>query len=266
MPYISAQWREPAASSWIQRIRSSIIQVPIADTRGRRIDLAPWPSYIDSGGIVHFTNNGRPEYDRIKGVRVKPDVLIFATGYVQAFPFLGEGYPTAADADVREIWKRDDPSIGFIGFVRPSFGAIPPLSELQAQLWVLNLVASSRVPKLQPRDEPHYRLLTPPGSRIRYGVDHESYAYQLALDMDAAPGIKEVIEAGWRGCTPGSWYKLPLVWALGANFNAKFRLRGPWRLAEAEAILSGELWDTIKRRGGFFGMHKTVLQKTREGR
>ncbi|KAK3939722.1 hypothetical protein QBC46DRAFT_387095 [Diplogelasinospora grovesii] len=264
MPYISAPYREEGESSIVHKIRSSLIQVPIADTHGRHIDLAPWPANIDCHGVVHFRDNGRKEYQRLKDEKIKPDMVVFATGYTHRFPFLGGAYPTADAADVRDIWSRGDPTVGFIGFVRPSFGAIPPLAELQAQLWVANLLAPERIPRpLLPEDEPHYRLRTSKTARIQYGVDHESYAYQLALDMDAAPSFGEVMASGWAFKDPrdgqhhGAWYKLPLVWALGANFNTKFRLRGPWRWDGASDVLVTELWDTIERRGGFFG-HVTL--------
>lgn len=67
----------------------------------------------------------------MRNEKVKPDVVVFATGYKRTFPFfetenLGGSYPSASDANVREIWKRDDSTVGFIGFVRPNLGAIPP--------------------------------------------------------------------------------------------------------------------------------------------
>jgi len=198
---------------------------------------------------------------RMKDEKVKPDVVVLCTGYRQEFPFLvlpmgntGRSYPTPMNADVRNIWKRDDPSIGFIGFVRPSLGAIPPISEMQAQLWILNLVAPQYIPRqLLPHDEQHYKLNPPKNARVRYGVDHESYIYQLALDMDSAPGALEVVQIGW---TQGSkdWWKLPLVWALGANFNTKFRLCGPWQWGGAVEILTNEFWVTIRRRRLFYGV------------
>ncbi|KAK0612524.1 hypothetical protein B0T17DRAFT_543883 [Bombardia bombarda] len=272
MPYISAPYRSAGESGLVQKIRSSLIQVPVADTHGRHIDLAPWPSRVDSNGLVRFLNNGRPEYDRLKDEEIKPDIVVFATGYTQTFPFFdhdhdhdsataaasgSSSYATPGGLDTRDMWHSSDPSVAFIGFVRPSFGAIPPLAELQAQLWVLSLVCPRLLVQtpLLPTDEPHYRLKMPATARIRYGVDHESYAYQLALDMDAAPSLAEILQLAWVGKTDvaGTWYKLPLVWALGANFNAKFRLRGPWRWEGAEEVLVGELWDTVERRGGFFG-------------
>jgi dimethylaniline monooxygenase (N-oxide forming) len=120
-------------------------------------------------------------------------------------------------------------------------GAIPPLAELQAQLWIISLL--NRLPNpLQPED--NYRLHVSSNSRIQYGVDHESYAYQLAVDMGSAPSFTQVLVRGW---------KITLVWALGANFNTKFRLVGPWAWEGATEVLEGECWETITRRGGFFG-------------
>lgn len=261
MPYISAPYR-PKNPSLIQRIRASIIQCELDPPRpaGRTIEMAPWPTHIDpKTGQIHFRDNGRPEYDRMKDETIVPDVLIFATGYTQTFPFLASepSYPHAAsEANVREIWRRDEPTMAFIGFVRPAFGAIPTLSEMQVQLWLMNLVASNRLPyPLEPKDEGHYRLRPPPGARITYGVDHETYAYQLAKDIGSAPGFWEIVAAGWRATRDrnGMWWKLPVIWAAGAQFNVKFRIRGPYRWDGAVSVLGGELWETISRRGGFLG-------------
>ncbi|RYP51121.1 hypothetical protein DL768_003468 [Monosporascus sp. mg162] len=244
--YMSAQWRPRPPRTLLGGLRSFLVDTPMRDTDGRHIDVAPWPDYIDEDGIVHFRNNSRPEYLAMKDQKIKPDVLIFCTGYKQTLPFLN-GSPS--DADVRGIWRRDDPTIGFIGFMRPNLGAIPPLAEMQAQLWVLHLLAPERIGPLLPEEEPHYRLVSKKNARIRYGVDHESYAYQLALDMNAAPSFWDVVHMGLKG--PG--WKLLLTWALGANFTTKFRLRGPWRWDGAANLMTGELWDTVARRELFFG-------------
>ncbi|KAK0654763.1 hypothetical protein B0T16DRAFT_318386 [Cercophora newfieldiana] len=262
MPYISAPYEKQQNSSLIQRIRSSIIQVPISPTHGRHIDLAPWPSHFDKAGTVNFTNNGRPEYARLSGETIRPDVVVFATGYTQTFPFLSpdSNYHTPSTLDTRSLFHSSDPTIGYIGFIRPSFGAIPLLSELQAQLWTLRLLSPSSLRPLSPKDEAHYKLHQEKSARIQYGVDHESYAHQLALDMSATVGFWEVLKMGWDSDKDmeGAWYKLPLVWALGANFNAKFRLKGPWEWNGAKRVLVEELWDTVERRGGFFAGHITL--------
>lgn len=193
----------------------------------------------------------------MKNTRIRPDLVVLCTGYTQTFPFFDRAdnapreYPVPQETDVREIWKRDDPSVGFIGFVRPSFGAIPPLSELQAQLWALNLLAPQRISHyLSPEDEPHYRLMPPPGSRITYGVDHESYTYQLALDLGSAPGITDILTLAVK---TSSW-RLPLIWGLGVHLNTKFRLQGPWQWDGALGLFtSDEFWQTISRRPILFG-------------
>ena len=204
---------------------------------------------------------------------VKPDIVIFCTGYKQEYPFftehnssLNKKHGKAAkkyavehnERDVRGIWKRDDPSVGYIGFLRPSLGAIPPLAEMQAQLWILNLVAPHLIPRpLEAKDEDHYRLHHPVDSRVKYGIDHESYVYQLGLDMDSAMGFTDIlyrafVDRVWGKADMSGW-KLPIVWGLGANYNVKFRLKGPWRWEEgAEDVMETELWTMIKRRRWFW--------------
>jgi dimethylaniline monooxygenase (N-oxide forming) len=77
------------------------------------------------------------------------------------------------------------------------------------------------------------------------GVDHESYAFQLALDMGAAPTFTHMLrKTNWR-CL--------YTWAMGPNFNTKFRLVGPWaRPGIAVHIMQGELFGVVKRTGGLF--------------
>ncbi|KAF1732456.1 hypothetical protein CRV24_006344 [Beauveria bassiana] len=225
-PYISLPYRPqvPGRRLWLYALRSALVQTPVEDTNGRYVDLAPWPLQVQPSGFVEFVDNGRPEYQKMKERQARPDMMVLCTGYKQSFPFLDRQsnppYATPDTANIRRIWERSDPSVGFIGFVRPSLGAIPPLSEMQAQLWIAHLLARHCIPRPpHPQDEWHYRLRSVPGARVQYGVDHESYVYQLALDMGSAPGLTDVVRLGSL--------KLLLVWALGANFNTKFRLRGP---------------------------------------
>ncbi|KAK5995551.1 Monooxygenase ptmN [Cladobotryum mycophilum] len=222
----------------------------------RTIEVAPIPTHISSDGVAHFPINGRPEADRINQTTVKPDVIIYATGYLQSFPFLNtadnegrKAYPGAFDADVRQIWNSEDPTVGFIGFIRPGFGAIPPLAEMQSMLFTMNLI--NHIPRpLNPDDEWHYRIIHAPNARVTYGVEHDSYAYQLAKDIDAAPGFLEILKISFG--TRKGW-RLPYIWAAGACFNSKFRMTGPWKWDGAAEVMTGELWETIERREGLFG-------------
>lgn len=267
-PYISQPYRPqvPGPQLWLYALRSAFVQTPIPDTQGRRVDLAPWPKSVSDKGVIEFVDNKRPEYTRLQGQIVRPDMVVLCTGYTQTFPFLNNednanelAYPTPDDTDVRHIWKRSDPTVGFVGFVRPSLGAIPPLAELQTQLWICHLLAPHRIPRtLVSEDEHHYKLRPLPGARITYGVDHETYAYQLAMDMDAAPGLWDIMRFfSWD--RKMMFYRLLILWIFGANLNTKFRLQGPWAWGGAfAAMTSDEMWETITRRPILFGKSGSV--------
>lgn len=219
--------------------------------------------------MVEFVDNGRPEYERIKLRTIQPDVIVLCTGYQQTFPFLDDKLKVNTNhlsSHARGIWRREQPTMGFIGFVRPSLGAIPPLAEMQAQLWVLNLAAPRKLPVLNPGDEIHYKLHSKPADRVTYGVDHESYAYQLALDMNSAPGIVDIwrITRTTEILTMHSMCRLLIIWAFGADFNTKFRLIGPWAWDGAiEVLVSDEFWHTITRRPLLFGETLTISELLR---
>jgi dimethylaniline monooxygenase (N-oxide forming) len=125
MPYISKQYR---TNSFVNSLRSYIAQVPLANTHDRMIDLAPFPKEIDEKGVVRFVENGRAEAEVMRKKVCKPDVLVLATGYTQSFPFLDSTYPTPNQANMRTVWKEGDSTVGFIGFLRPSFGKDRPPS------------------------------------------------------------------------------------------------------------------------------------------
>lgn len=277
MPYISPAWRKNTL--W-QRIRACVSQMPIEDVGSKRIQLAPWPTHVRDDGTWAFPDTGRPECEKVKDIKYKPTVVVCCTGYDRTFPFLEERYqPTLDQANVRGVYSSDDVTVGYIGFVRPNLGAIPPLAEMQAQLWVLRLIqwahrrhdhdagkegreekgggkyAQSAQQKtalfahdsnaVDPYDISYQ--LRPRGehdlAHDKGGVDHESYAYQLALDIGAAPTFSFMVRQGPRAL----W-----TWAMGSNFNPKFRLVGPFAdRPMALAVMRGELFEVTSRFGGF---------------
>ena len=101
------------------------IDLPRVEQNGHSVEFAPWPDHIDDEGVIHFQKNDTVESKYQETVKVKPDVVIYATGYTHlSFPFLSEGYPHSRDANVRSLWKEGDESIGFIGFIRPQLGRL----------------------------------------------------------------------------------------------------------------------------------------------
>jgi len=141
------------------------------------------------------------------------------------------------------------PRLGFIGFVRPNVGAIPPMSEMQVMWWLQNL--QGKVQRMDnnhdnPRRIPSYMVL---GRKYQYGVDYGNYMHRLAEDMGAAPTL---------GCLLKS--PKPLValytYCQGQAHIPLFRLVGPYASDECMATTTGELWDVCCRRGGLenFGL------------
>lgn len=109
------------SQSWWNRFRSSMLNVPLRDNNGRNIEVVRWPKLVDETGVMHFEDSD-PRDSLLK--HVKPDVVVMATGYSTNFSFLDNDYPTLSHANVRGIYKDDDVSVGFVGFVRPSIGKL----------------------------------------------------------------------------------------------------------------------------------------------
>jgi dimethylaniline monooxygenase (N-oxide forming) len=173
-----------------------------------RIDVVPFPKSFDGTGRAVLPP---PPAHRSKETgwkeECKPDLVVMCTGYRQDWSWLGEGYPKGPDeCDVRGVCSSKDPSIAFIGFLRPGVGmcspdgpadeagAIPPMAEMQVQLFLL--LSADRIPT--PTSPENYHLLHSPTSRIQYGVDYSTYMAQLAKDMGSAPSLKALmVEYGW---------------------------------------------------------------------
>ncbi|KAK4054707.1 hypothetical protein OIV83_000631 [Microbotryomycetes sp. JL201] len=224
------------------------IDPPFPPTPCRQIDLALWPERVDENGVVHFlpasklaqsAGIDRPEERMMAQRQIRPDLVVFATGYRQDWTWLGEGYAKGPHSvDVREMTSSKDVTIGYIGFVRPGVGAIPPIAEQQAMLWSLMLAGKVSLPT----DEGHYHLLAAKTARIQYGVDHGAYISQLARDMGAAPSL-------WQLYRQYGLHVL-LCYCFGASFVPFYRLTGPFAEPDEMAhIVKTELWSTIKRRG-----------------
>jgi dimethylaniline monooxygenase (N-oxide forming) len=153
------------------------------------------------GDTVFFTD----------GSTARIDVIITCSGYAASFPFL-EG-TVARTVDPREWYKylfyNDDPSLAFVGFVRPIFGSIPGLAELQSR-YVAQVVAGERhLPALSERRRiirrdsafwnSHFRNTS---LRLRGLVDHFLYSDQLARLIGCRPPFWKLLFK-----SPGKWWK-----------------------------------------------------------
>ncbi|KAI1337668.1 hypothetical protein F5Y15DRAFT_417808 [Xylariaceae sp. FL0016] len=273
LPFINVPFKKVGQGPALERIRSKLFATPSPGLKGRQICLASWPSHVDENGQIHFKDNGSPEYQHMKNEIICPDVAILATGYRQDFPFFkdqdvshgGKPYPKPETADVRHIWSQDDPTVAFIGFLRPQIGAIPTVSEMQAMLWVTKLIQQLQpsipmsslscrsLPELRQTEQWHYMLTRDADDRITYGIDHDSYVHQLACDLGCAPSIVDLLRISWARGWRNGWNIIP-AWAFTSQINTKFRLRGPWYWEGAADVLHGEIWTLVERNGGFTGL------------
>ncbi|KAJ7184298.1 FAD/NAD(P)-binding domain-containing protein [Mycena filopes] len=239
MPYINRPYRSrPRLLEYMSRYIDPPEDMP--PQTDFTVDLAPFPShFLPNGRAVFPLIQRRKDAVRMQGRDVKPEVVIYATGYRQEFSFLDKegGYATPGEADVRNVVKSGDESVAFIGFVRPGVGAIPPISEMQAFFWISLLKGQVK----KPLPPPHYHLLVKDTARIKYGVDHSAYMSTLAKDIGAAPGLWEL---WWEHGT-----HVLLCYCFGAAFTTFYRLTGPYRSPLAPETVKTELWDTITRRG-----------------
>lgn len=239
MPYINRPYKN--RSKWMNYI-TEYIDPPEDANSDKVIELAPWICHVEEDGEVKFSR-GTPQQSkiraRIKTIVVKPDIVVYCTGYKQDLMFLDENYARPQDLSIRNITTPEDTSVVYLGFVRPGVGAIPPISEMQS-LWVASLWAGDV--KL-PVSKNHYSLLHAQTARIQYGVDHSAYMSTLAQDCGSSPDLFELY----------SEYGLTVLftYCFGASFTTFYRLLGPHRMNKdaANQIVKGELLEIVKRRG-----------------
>ena len=128
----------------------------------------------------------------------KPDVVVFCTGFETRVPFLGN------DLASRERYLNTFiPSIGeslaFIGFVRPAFGAIPPLAELQAR-WFNQLIAAEvhlpTEPQMQDSishwNKRRHHVFSAKDDRLSHLVDHTEYCDLIAEQFGCKPSSRDL--------------------------------------------------------------------------
>ena len=181
------------------------------------------------------------------------DVIVFATGYKQRFPFLfarprgrGEEAGGSGDGDdplpeEHNVTSAAEPTLGFLGFVRPNVGAIPPMAELQCFWWVARLRGA--IPGPRAGAPVTYRLRHAARHCPRtaaYACDYGAYMHDLARDLGAAPSLPR-----WCWRAP----RVALAYALGQAYVTFFRLADtPFRDPGAAAVAGGELFRPVADR------------------
>ena len=115
------------------------------------LDLVDYERLVPKGGIAAC--NGK-EITFLDGTKEEFDLVIMSTGYQVKHPYLPEQY---TDKQVRHRYKFvfdvEDPSIAFVGLVRPVVGSIVGISELQARFAARTFSKKVALPPLETRKE-----------------------------------------------------------------------------------------------------------------
>ncbi|KAJ9642534.1 hypothetical protein H2199_004915 [Coniosporium tulheliwenetii] len=236
MPYLNRPYKKK--DPFLDFIGNKYVDPPEDANSDKWVDTCTFPSCVDGTGTVIFEPRpDRKDWQRMKNKSLRPNCVVYCTGYKQVFPWLHSSYPTAAETNIRNIIHSSHPDVAFIGFVRPGVGAIPPIAEQQAMWWTTLLLGRMRIPT----SPPHYHLLASKGSRIQYGVDYSAYMSTLARDFGGAPGFIQLYRR--------HSLRVLLVYCFGASFVTFYRLVGPFESSDAPKIAMTELAETILRRG-----------------
>lgn len=132
------------------------------------------------------------------------DVIILCTGYIGVFPFFEQHLPELNERSSRHrdryhhmIDLQIGVSLAFIGFSRPAFGAVPPLSEMSARYWVLLLtgerVLGEDASEVRDKDRSYEeRLFRRDATRIQSLVQYHRMMHALAKCIDCGPPLQDL--------------------------------------------------------------------------
>jgi hypothetical protein len=142
------------------------------------------------GAITRFDGD-RVLFD--EGSSFEPELVILCTGFEERLPFLEPALARAARY-LHTFVPSIGPSLGFIGFLRPAFGAIPPLAELQARWFAQLLSGKTGLPpeaemladidRLASFRRHYFRAVR---GRLDYLVDYTSFCDELATRVGCKP-------------------------------------------------------------------------------
>jgi dimethylaniline monooxygenase (N-oxide forming) len=170
------------------------------------------------------------------GTTEEVDHVVLATGYRPDFPFLPEAIRrTALTLHYKYVFYNDDPSVAFIGFVRPVFGSIPLVAEVQSR-WVAQVFAgklslpepASRLRKTHREKAFWEGFFKDTSQRLSTLVDIFIYTHGVARLTGDFPDRRRLLRED-----PYAWY-LSIVAPYGSSMLA---LNNPRTRAHAKVML-----------------------------
>lgn len=159
------------------------------------------------GPAVNETWNEYFDFDQTSTLPLKPDLLVFSTGYSSRLTELSD------DIHLKDFYlgcvHTDLPNLFLIGFARPIIGNIPSISEMQAMYTAGLLAGKYKLPHdWRDKHKAGWESLRAEYSAINtenvYPVEHFTYCDLLAREMDIMPTLAKV--RSWR-----TWVKIMLT-------------------------------------------------------
>jgi dimethylaniline monooxygenase (N-oxide forming) len=185
------------------------------------------------------------------GTAEEVDHVILCTGYLPDFPFLPEAIRDTSLTDhYKYVFCNDDPSVAFIGFVRPVFGSIPLISEVQSR-WAAKVFAGRlRLPETAKRVEKTHRerafwegFFKDTSRRISTLVDIFIYTHGIARMTGDFPDRRRLFREDLF-----AWY----LSVVGPYSSAMLALNDPATREQAKDLLDHHRlirWDTMPYLG-----------------
>jgi dimethylaniline monooxygenase (N-oxide forming) len=136
------------------------------------------------------------DFERTSTLRLRPDLLVFSTGYASRLGDLSGGRLHLRDFFLGCI-HADLPNLFLVGFARPIIGNIPSISEMQALYSVGALSGRVKLPAdMQQRQARAWEALCAEYLAINtenvYPVEHFTYCDLLAREMGILPTLTRV--------------------------------------------------------------------------
>jgi dimethylaniline monooxygenase (N-oxide forming) / hypotaurine monooxygenase len=211
-------------------------------------------SRVESGHVVPKRDIASCQGKTVRftdGTSVEVDAIVTCSGYKVSFPFLDKSVQAGTDPQnwFKYIFYNEDPSLAFVGFVRPIFGSIPGLAELQSRYVAKVFSGACQLPRPAERRATttrdakfwnnHFRNTS---LRIACLVDHFIYSDQLAKLIGCYPKFWALFFSSPRRW----WQAITAPWS-GSQFwlnDAEHRDRvfETFRRYSDDRVVQARLW------------------------
>lgn len=169
--------------------------------------ITPKPRTVKAEGeSVYFADESKE----------KIDYIVLCNGYLNLIPYMPEKYKTKSEDDFKLMFNNEDPSLIYVGRVRPVVGGLPPIYEVQSMYIARVLSGKIKLPEKEERDktinedlEWYENYFQHTSRRLNGLVDFLLYVNCISRMGEFAPDYKKL------------FYKNPYKWwkAITAPYN-----------------------------------------------